>query len=669
MKVKSARIKNFRCLRDVTINFTDLTAFVGSNGSGKSTILRALDAFYSGSPGITVEDFYNRDTSAPIEIDLTFFDFTPEEKAMFASKIDGDEMSVARVFEIEGGRGSGRYYGTSLQHPGFASIRAKTGMERRTLYSQLAKEKPEYALPSAARIDQVEPALTTWEQKNPDKCTRLRDDGQFFGFTNIANGRLQKGTSFVFIPAVRDAAADADDSRGAAVAQLMELVVRSAIEQKVEVQKFRARISNEYRALMDPAKLPELGNLATQISATLKTFYANAAVDLQWHTIDDIETPPPSAQVSLEEDDFRAPVERTGHGLQRAFILSLLQHLALASSRVIEDDNSDEEGDEQDESDEVVSGDAFTASTHADQPPLMLPGLILAIEEPELYQHPTKQRHFAKVLARLAAGTLPGVARQMQIVFATHSPLFVRMDDFGSVRLARRAALAEGTPRETVLKESTIEKVCKALEIVRSERPGSFTGPTLLARLHIMNPEICEGFFSSVAVLVEGPSDRAALAAAAELDGIDFESIGVAVIPCGTANNIDRPALIFQELGIPVFIMWDSDSGKTQDQIKRNHALQRLMNMPAAEIKDSPGFVRDNCACFEDKLETTMVSEIGKAVFDRVLTEQKAQFDLEDRDDALKVPACIANVLAAAAAEGKKSKTLAAIVSAIKSLV
>ena len=333
MKLKSARIRHFRCIRDVAVNFTDLTALVGSNGSGKSTILRAIDAFYAGSPGITEHDFYNRDTSTPIEIDLTFFDFTDEEKAMFASKIDRNEMSVMRVFEMGGARGTGRYYGTSLQNPEFAPVRAKTGMDKRAAYNELRTAKAEYALPPATRIDQVDPALAEWEQEHPDQCVRARDDGQFFGFTNIANGKLQKATSFVFIPAVRDAAVDAADSRGAPIAKLMELVVRSAIERKTAVQEFRARMSNEYRALMDPENLPELGNLADEISSTLKTFYSNAAVDLQWRPIEDIEAPPPNAQVALVEDAFRAPVERTGHGLQRAFILSLLQHLALASAR------------------------------------------------------------------------------------------------------------------------------------------------------------------------------------------------------------------------------------------------------------------------------------------------------------------------------------------------
>lgn len=40
--LESLHIQNFRCLRDVSIDFTPLTVLVGPNGSGKTTILQAL---------------------------------------------------------------------------------------------------------------------------------------------------------------------------------------------------------------------------------------------------------------------------------------------------------------------------------------------------------------------------------------------------------------------------------------------------------------------------------------------------------------------------------------------------------------------------------------------------------------------------------------------------
>ena len=39
-----------------------------------------------------------------------------------------------------------------------------------------------------------------------------------------------------------------------------------------------------------------------------------------------------------------------------------------------------------------------------------MPNLILGTEEPELYQHPSRQRHLASILWQLPNGQIPGVA-------------------------------------------------------------------------------------------------------------------------------------------------------------------------------------------------------------------------------------------------------------------
>ncbi|HET7118041.1 MAG TPA: ATP-binding protein [Hanamia sp.] len=53
MKIKKIKIKNFRGYRDeVEIEFGDLTAFVGKNDIGKSTVLEALDIFFNESKGV-----------------------------------------------------------------------------------------------------------------------------------------------------------------------------------------------------------------------------------------------------------------------------------------------------------------------------------------------------------------------------------------------------------------------------------------------------------------------------------------------------------------------------------------------------------------------------------------------------------------------------------------
>jgi hypothetical protein len=189
----------------------------------------------------------------------------------------------------------------------------------------------------------------------------------------------------------------------------------------------------------------------------LQVFYAEAGVSLRWQPVEDLAVPLPTADVLLQEDGFEGPVDRKGHGLQRAFILTLLQHLAKAAA---------EEQSRQSDDDPVppAANEDVPAEVqeHAREERVM-PGLILAIEEPELYQHPTKQRHFAKVLTQLISGAVPGIAAQTQIIFASHSSLFVSMNRFDEVRLARRRRTAGQEHKECQLTSSNLEPLHSAL--------------------------------------------------------------------------------------------------------------------------------------------------------------------------------------------------------------
>ena len=48
MKLKTLYLKNFRCYKEtISIDFDDLTTFIGKNDIGKSTILEALEIFFN----------------------------------------------------------------------------------------------------------------------------------------------------------------------------------------------------------------------------------------------------------------------------------------------------------------------------------------------------------------------------------------------------------------------------------------------------------------------------------------------------------------------------------------------------------------------------------------------------------------------------------------------
>ncbi|MBN0780670.1 AAA family ATPase, partial [Pseudomonas aeruginosa] len=89
-----------------------------------------------------------------------------------------------------------------------------------------------------------------------------------------------------------------------------------------------------------------------------------------------------------------------GHGFQRTLLISALQLLAQSGAASAE-------------------------------------GVIcLAIEEPELFQHPIQAQTFAKVLRSLAEDA----GKRIQVTYATHSPYFLEARHFHQVRRLTRSA-------------------------------------------------------------------------------------------------------------------------------------------------------------------------------------------------------------------------------------
>jgi len=645
MIVKTVHVQNFRSILDEKIDCDNLTVLVGRNGTGKSSFLRAMEMFYEPAASVSPEDFYSEDTSKEIGIALTFTDLSGEEKTRFAPYIDGDGLTVARIFTLSAKK-SGTYHGMKLQNHDFVEARnAGTKTEIRKKYDEIRANAEYSSLPTVKSADQVEEEFKKWEAANPGSCTRLRDDGQFFGFTEVGQGRLGRYTRFIRIPAVRDAADDATEGRGSCVTEIMNLVVRSTLANRNDFVALKDDTQEKYREIMDPTKLTELSVLQTQLSDTLKCYAPEASVSLEWAKLIDIDFPLPKAEIKLHENGYKSSVHRTGHGLQRAFILTMLQHLVAAKGMAspTEEDNVSE-GEPPD----------------AERP--HLPSLILAIEEPELYQHPSRQRHLASVLLKLAHGTIPGVAKKTQVLYSTHSPLFVGLDRFDQIRLLRKADHAVGKPRITKVANAALSSVAEKLWDACGRQGDIYTADTLRPRLQaVMTPWVNEGFFADVAVLVEGEDDRAAILGMAQSLGHDLDSLGISIVPCMGKNSLDRPLVIFRQIGIPVYVVWDSDYND-KDAPKANRYLLRLVGQPE---DDWPAEVGVCHACFKTKLESVLSEEIGKELFEQKLSEVQAQLGIPNKKDALKNPTLLLKIVEKAAAEGKTSATLKSIIEKI----
>lgn len=627
-------------MKGETLNCENLTALVGANGSGKSTFLRALHLFYEASPKVDSRDCYGGDQDQPIEIAITFTELGSEEKERFASYLEGDELTVERVFTFPEGKLQHKYYGSRLGIPDFRTVRgAPNATEARKAYQNLKSSK--YGdLPEWSSRDQALGALGEWEQAHPDQCSRGRDDGQFFGFTEVAQGFLGKFTRLIYVPAVRDAGADADEGKDSPVKEIVDLVVRNSLATHSSIQALKEETKKRYDQIVDPSNLTGLRVLQEQLNRTLGTYVTDAKVELDWLPSGEVQLPLPKTDVTLSEDGYPCTVNRSGHGLQRAFILTMLQHLAIAK--------------------------AIPNEQVAQETPKERSDLILCIEEPEVYQHPNRQRHFASLLMKLANGTIEGVARKTQVIYSTHSPMFVGLDRFDQVRLFRKIPGETDKPKCSKVAEVTMNQIAEALWKMCGGSGEKWTGSTLLPRLQpIMTPWMNEGFFADLVVLVEGEDDLAAILGTAKSRGVSLEALGISVIPCMGKANLDRPALIFGALGIPVYLIWDSDEGGQEDTSKTNRILLRVVGEAES---DYPSGIKESFACFKVNLETTLRQELGAEVFDGIIAELQIAFGVASPKDCMKKPAVVSELITKAKAKGYKSPSLELILDEILEL-
>ncbi len=648
MNIREIRVKHFRSLRDATLSCDRLTAIVGRNGTGKSSFLRALELFYDQSAMATPDDFYNSDIDQDISITVTFSGLTPDALRLFSPYVDKGTLSVTRVFSGEQGRNNGKYHGTRLRNAEFDPVRNAEGLRAvTTAYRELRADQPEEhgSLPQVTRGADALAALEDWENRHPQACSPALDEGQFFGFKGVGKGYLGKHTTFIRIPAVRDALSDATEARGSSMTQLMDKVVRGTLASRADVMSFEAEVKARYVTLFDSSNLEELQGLESHLAATLGQYAPNAGITLDWSRLDGPQIPMPQAQVKLSEDGYESAVGRAGHGLQRAFILTALQHLAATQ---VADPSEKPSGE---------SGEA-TSDAGSDD----LPGLVLAIEEPELYQHPSRQRHMASVLYDLAMGSIPGVAKRTQVIYTTHAPLFVGLDRVDQIRLLRKRSHQPTQPPVTMVHATSLAQVAEELWSISDQKGVKYTADTLRPRMQVLlTPWMNEGFFADVVVLVEGEGDRSALLAVGELEGHDMESKGICVVPCGGKRSLDRPTVVFRELGIPTYVIWDNDKGSRDARPEDNRYLLRLVE---AEEQDWPVGVWDTHAALDGNLERVLKREISEGVFEDLLSDRRGEFGMKKKQ-ARKNPFILRSIIRDADAKGLRSRTLTDIVNAI----
>lgn len=243
MRISSARIQGYRCIADLEVTFEDLTAFVGSGGVGKSTILNALDWFFHG--GDPSERDLHRPTGASesvtdIVVAVTFSGLNGGDREALGRYVEGDTTTLTRTWSEADGE---KLSGNALVLPEFEAVREADGaVALRGLYRELYEQRgEELKLPEPVnKGEQVERNMESWERAHPGECElRARDARHLGGFTGTP--LLASRITYVLVGASAGAPEALSGGRGSVLDRLLSAIEQLSPETRRRSLRYRRR--------------------------------------------------------------------------------------------------------------------------------------------------------------------------------------------------------------------------------------------------------------------------------------------------------------------------------------------------------------------------------------------------------------------------------------------
>jgi len=581
MRLARVRVKGFRCIRDLEVEFNALTALVGSGGVGKSAFLRAIDWCINERPS-DPDDLHQGgrgDHADEIVVAITFDQLNQADRDLLGRYGVGDTTTFTRTWR-DGG--SPKLSGSALVYPGFNDVRAEgNGTKRRKLYQDLFKEAPDLGLPEpmATTVAEADRDMEDFERAHPELCElRSEEANHLFGFTG--GPKLRERFDYVLVDATVDAPGAFGVGRDSALSRLLATIGELDEDTQAKVAQLQDETTQRMEKLIGTARDESLKGIAAGITRRVQDYVPAASIELSEELV---PLKPPEARPVVRVRDsggYATDVERQGHGLQRALVIAVLQELA---------DAADQDRDENENGDSRRS-------------------LMLAIEEPELYQHPLQARAVAEALDLLSQGSDDGSGRTVQIAYSTHSSHFVRPTLFESLRLFRRGD--DG---------STWSRAADSAAVSQALIASGMTGDLEDRVRSTLATTLRETVFAHAVLLCEGRTD-AALVDALARETRSFERDGIAVAVCWGKSVIPVALAILQQLDIPTFVLFDADAGlerrlerkKNMTDAARQAQLndvgrknEQLLELCGEEPQAWPKReVRSTCANLADTLET-----------------------------------------------------------------
>ena len=410
--------------------------------------------------------------------------------------------------------------------------------------------------------------MTAWEANHTDQLVDAPEALQtnFFGFNS--NGKMSGLFDFVLVTADLRASEESIDGKSSIIGRILERSIdRAAADEEIAkiVEESRAKQQQVYEEKFKE----QLDGITTQLNEVVASYSPGRSVTVSPADVE-LKSPKTTFEVAVLDGTTETAVERQGHGFQRTILISALQLLAQSGAASAE-------------------------------------GVIcLAIEEPELFQHPIQAQAFAKVLRSLAEDA----DKRIQVTYATHSPYFLEARHFDQVRRLTRST--DETPVVSVNYATVAD--------VKAKLNGILAADTVDRQLDgIVANQLAVTLFAHRAFLVEGTTESSVFYGIGDKTSLgSLEAAGVSIVPVGGKTSIPLVHAILASIGIPVYALFDADggfearaqaNGKAQDKIdaeRKTHVAANRMVLKyfgRAEEDFPSAIVADEVAIFEDHLE------------------------------------------------------------------
>jgi predicted ATPase len=224
--------------------------------------------------------------------------------------------------------------------------------------------------------------------------------------------------------------------------------------------------------------------------------------------------------------------------LRPTTLLAPTDHESTRAVRIVRDDNHADDGG-------LALIRAISALVEAS-----IRGVVILVEEPELYLSPPAQRHLNRLLGRLTA--------RNQVLYSTHSAAFLGVESLNDLVLVRHDERT-GT---------------------RLLQPEALTKKQTFRMFAEFDAERAEIFLSRAVLFVEGRTEKLSFPFIFEALGVDIDQEAISIVDCSGKGNMPLFAEICNACQIPYVIVHDRDAPRgtppTEAEQIANDAILRV---------------------------------------------------------------------------------------------